>query len=165
LAHLGKTQPPAGPHRPEARPRGLHIPGPSLSAIPVDLLPELHGPCCLPRHGMRDVSSGKFTSACFRGSACLASMCFIYGPRIGYSTLVTRHIGVDMGKLIGYARVSTRQQDADRQVSDLLNAGVRRDDLYVDSGVSGGRASRPAFDCQSLGAGPGVGSEVLTGAA
>ncbi|MEX5277942.1 recombinase family protein [Kocuria sp. CPCC 205261] len=51
-----------------------------------------------------------------------------------------------MGKLIGYARVSTRQQDADRQVSDLLNAGVRRDDAYVDSGVSGSRASRPAFD-------------------
>ena len=53
---------------------------------------------------------------------------------------------VDMGKLIGYARVSTRQQDADRQVSDLLRAGVRRDDIYVDSGVSGGRASRPQFD-------------------
>ena len=51
-----------------------------------------------------------------------------------------------MGKLIGYARVSTRQQDADRQVSDLLGAGVRRDDIYVDSGVSGGRASRPQFD-------------------
>ncbi|WP_298585854.1 recombinase family protein [uncultured Kocuria sp.] len=50
-----------------------------------------------------------------------------------------------MGKLIGYARVSTRQQDANRQVSDLLHAGVRRDDLYVDSGVSGGRASRPKF--------------------
>ena len=51
-----------------------------------------------------------------------------------------------MGKLIGYARVSTRQQDADRQVSDLLTAGVRRDELYVDHGVSGGRASRPQFD-------------------
>jgi DNA invertase Pin-like site-specific DNA recombinase len=51
-----------------------------------------------------------------------------------------------MGKLIGYARVSTRQQDADRQVSDLLGAGVRRDDIYVDSGVSGGRASRPQLD-------------------
>lgn len=51
-----------------------------------------------------------------------------------------------MGKLIGYARVSTRQQDADRQVSDLLAAGVRRDDIYADKGVSGGRASRPAFD-------------------
>ena len=51
-----------------------------------------------------------------------------------------------MGKRIGYARVSTRQQEADRQVSDLLSAGVRPDDLYVDRGVSGGRASRPQFD-------------------
>jgi DNA invertase Pin-like site-specific DNA recombinase len=51
-----------------------------------------------------------------------------------------------MGKLIGYARVSTRQQDTDRQATDLLTAGIRRDDLYVDHGVSGARASRPAFD-------------------
>ncbi|PPF66638.1 resolvase [Clavibacter michiganensis] len=51
-----------------------------------------------------------------------------------------------MGKLIGYARVSTRQQDTDRQTTDLLAAGIRRDDLYVDHGVSGARASRPAFD-------------------
>lgn len=51
-----------------------------------------------------------------------------------------------MGKLIGYARVSTRGQQADRQNEDLLSAGVRRDDLYVDRGVSGARASRPAFD-------------------
>ena len=51
-----------------------------------------------------------------------------------------------MGKLIGYARVSTRQQNADRQIADLLGADVRRDDLYVDHGVSGGRASRPQFD-------------------
>ena len=53
---------------------------------------------------------------------------------------------MDMGKLIGYARVPTRRQDADRQVEDLLAAGVRRDDLYVDHGVSGARASRPKFD-------------------
>ena len=51
-----------------------------------------------------------------------------------------------MGKLIGYARVSTKAQDADRQIKDLINAGVRRDDLYVDHGVSGARVSRPAFD-------------------
>ena len=50
-----------------------------------------------------------------------------------------------MGKLIGYARVSTRVQDTDRQVADLLAAGVRRDDLYIDHGVSGARALRPAF--------------------
>lgn len=51
-----------------------------------------------------------------------------------------------MGKLIGYARVSTRTQAADRQIQDLLGAGIRRDDLYIDHGVSGARASRPGFD-------------------
>lgn len=51
-----------------------------------------------------------------------------------------------MPKLIGYARVSTRQQSTDRQEVDLLASGVRRDDLYVDQGVSGARASRPQFD-------------------
>ena len=56
-----------------------------------------------------------------------------------------------MTKLIGYARVSTRQQSTDRQKVDLLAAGVRRDDLYVDDGVSGARASRPNFD-RALGA-------------
>lgn len=50
-----------------------------------------------------------------------------------------------MGKLIGYARVSTKSQSTDRQEIDLLAAGVRRDDLYVDHGVSGARASRPEF--------------------
>lgn len=51
-----------------------------------------------------------------------------------------------MTKLIGYARVSTKQQSTDRQEADLLAAGIRRDDLYVDRGVSGARASRPQFD-------------------
>lgn len=51
-----------------------------------------------------------------------------------------------MAKLIGYARVSTRQQSTDRQEVDLLTAGVRRDDLYIDQGVPGARASRPQFD-------------------
>ncbi|RFA18708.1 recombinase family protein [Subtercola boreus] len=51
-----------------------------------------------------------------------------------------------MGRLIGYARVSTKNQDTDRQEQDLLASGVRRDDLYVDHGVSGARASRPEFD-------------------
>ena len=51
-----------------------------------------------------------------------------------------------MSKLIGYARVSTRQQSTDRQEVDILASGVRRDDLYVDQEVSGVRASRPQFD-------------------
>jgi DNA invertase Pin-like site-specific DNA recombinase len=56
-----------------------------------------------------------------------------------------------MAKLIGYARVSTKQQSTDRQEVDLLAAGIRRDDLYVDHGVSGARASRPELD-RALGA-------------
>lgn len=51
-----------------------------------------------------------------------------------------------MTKLIGYARVSTKQQSSDRQQIDLLAAGVRHDDLYVDNGVSGAQASRPQFN-------------------
>lgn len=51
-----------------------------------------------------------------------------------------------MAKLIGYARVSTRAQSTDRQIADLLAAGVRRDDLYSDTGASGARAKRPGLD-------------------
>ncbi len=51
-----------------------------------------------------------------------------------------------MTKLIGYVRLSTKPQTTDRQEADLLAAGVRRDDLYVDRGVSGARASRPELD-------------------
>lgn len=51
-----------------------------------------------------------------------------------------------MTKLIGYARVSTKAQDTDRQETELLAAGVRRDDLYVDHGVSGAKASRLELD-------------------
>jgi len=51
-----------------------------------------------------------------------------------------------MTKLIGYARVSTKAQDADRQIRDLLAAGIRRDDLYADHGQSGALAKRPGLD-------------------
>lgn len=57
-----------------------------------------------------------------------------------------RHSGAPLAKLIGYARVSSRDQSTDRQQADLLAAGVRHDDLYIDHGVSGARASRPQFD-------------------
>lgn len=42
--------------------------------------------------------------------------------------------------------VSTKTQITNRQQTDLLAASVRRDDLYIDHGVSGARASRPQFD-------------------
>jgi DNA invertase Pin-like site-specific DNA recombinase len=51
-----------------------------------------------------------------------------------------------LGKFIGYAKVSTRQQDTHRQATNLFAAGVRRDDLYVDHGISGAHAFRPVFN-------------------
>jgi DNA invertase Pin-like site-specific DNA recombinase len=50
-----------------------------------------------------------------------------------------------MNKLIGYARVSTKDQNTERQEIDLKAAGVRADDLYVDHGISGAKAERPGL--------------------
>lgn len=46
--------------------------------------------------------------------------------------------------LIGYARVSTIEQNADLQHRALAAAGVER--TFTDQGVSGSRASRPELD-------------------
>ena len=46
---------------------------------------------------------------------------------------------------IGYARCSTRIQNDDSQIADLLAAGVAAEDIYVDK-VSGKLASRPGWD-------------------
>jgi DNA invertase Pin-like site-specific DNA recombinase len=46
--------------------------------------------------------------------------------------------------LIGYARVSTGDQNTEVQVRDLEAAGCDR--LFVDQGVSGTKASRPELD-------------------
>lgn len=44
----------------------------------------------------------------------------------------------------GFSPVDTRP--ANRQQADILTAGVRSEDLYVDHGISGAQASRPNFD-------------------
>jgi DNA invertase Pin-like site-specific DNA recombinase len=52
----------------------------------------------------------------------------------------------------GYARVSTKTvkgrkaQHVDNQVERLVAAGIDREHIYVDDGVSGRKASRPAWD-------------------
>lgn len=48
--------------------------------------------------------------------------------------------------LIGYARVSTREQNDDSQVDELIAAGCDPDRLFIDHGVSGKLASRPELD-------------------
>ncbi|GAA0207703.1 recombinase family protein [Glutamicibacter creatinolyticus] len=51
-----------------------------------------------------------------------------------------------MTKPIRYARVSTKAQDTDRQIQDLLAAGIRQGDRYIDHGQSGALAKRPGLD-------------------
>ncbi len=47
--------------------------------------------------------------------------------------------------LIGYARVSTADQNPAHQTDALMRAGVAEGDIYVDH-ASGARASRPQID-------------------
>ena len=50
-----------------------------------------------------------------------------------------------MGKLIGYARVSTGDQDPQLQLDALKKTGCDEADIYTDK-ASGARASRPGLD-------------------
>jgi DNA invertase Pin-like site-specific DNA recombinase len=47
--------------------------------------------------------------------------------------------------LLGYARVSTADQNPDHQIDALLRAGVDRDNIHLDT-ARGAKASRPKFD-------------------
>ena len=50
-----------------------------------------------------------------------------------------------MGKLVGYARVSTEEQDVDLQLDALREAGCREEQIFIDK-VSGARSTRPGLD-------------------
>ena len=54
--------------------------------------------------------------------------------------------GDTTGMKIGYARVSTDQQEAETQIAALLGMGIDRSRIYVDQGWSGTRRHRPALD-------------------
>jgi DNA invertase Pin-like site-specific DNA recombinase len=45
----------------------------------------------------------------------------------------------------GYARVSTEDQKAEMQHAALKKAGVRRENIFTDKGLSGGTINRPAL--------------------
>lgn len=48
------------------------------------------------------------------------------------------------GKVYGYIRVSTREQNIERQVISLLEAGVNEKNIYIDK-QSGKNFQRPAY--------------------
>ena len=50
------------------------------------------------------------------------------------------------GRTIGYARVSTGDQNPELQIDALTSAGVQRRDIFTDHGQSGSKASRPQWD-------------------
>jgi len=49
------------------------------------------------------------------------------------------------GRLVGYARVSTDEQDLTLQIDSLVGLGVHRDDIFTDK-VSGAKTERPGLD-------------------
>src|SRR6476659_821633 len=48
------------------------------------------------------------------------------------------------GRLIGYARVSTDDQDLTLQIDSLTSIGIKRDDIFTDK-VSGAKTDRPGL--------------------
>ncbi len=56
-----------------------------------------------------------------------------------------RNTGCVNGKRIGYARVSTIEQDLTVQREALMRLGVAEDRIYVDHGLTGANRSRPGL--------------------
>ena len=49
------------------------------------------------------------------------------------------------GHLVGYAHVSTDDQDLTLQIDSLVGLGVNRDDIFTDK-ISGAKTERPGLD-------------------
>jgi DNA invertase Pin-like site-specific DNA recombinase len=52
---------------------------------------------------------------------------------------------VSTGRLIGYARVSTDDQDLSLQIDSLTSLGVNRDDIFTEK-ISGAKSDRPELN-------------------
>src|SRR5918999_2834332 len=59
-----------------------------------------------------------------------------------------------MGRLIGYARISTADQDLQLQIEALQHAGCRDDEIFRDV-ASGARTARPGLEACIQGLAPG----------
>lgn len=63
----------------------------------------------------------------------------------GNRTVQTPETAPEPPHLIGYARVSTRDQDPSMQINALIAAGVNQKDIYYET-ASGASKRRPQFD-------------------
>jgi len=51
----------------------------------------------------------------------------------------------EIGRMIGYARVSTHEQNLDLQVDELKKSGCERKNIYIDK-ISGAKSDRPGLN-------------------
>ena len=51
-----------------------------------------------------------------------------------------------MGRLLGYARVSTEDQNIGLQVDALRSAGVDEQNIFADAGICGAKSVRLGLD-------------------
>ena len=49
------------------------------------------------------------------------------------------------GRMVGYARVSTDDQDLSLQIDSLTSLGINRDDIFTEK-ISGAKTDRPQLD-------------------
>lgn len=72
-----------------------------------------------------------------------------HAPHTEWYEVDGKKIGIihsgETGYLVGYARVSTAEQNLDLQIDALKKAGVRDDNVHVEK-ISGASAKRPALD-------------------
>ena len=50
-----------------------------------------------------------------------------------------------MNRIVGYARVSTREQDVQLQIDALEKAGCLKNDIFIDC-ISGAKTQRPGLE-------------------
>ena len=67
---------------------------------------------------------------------------------------------MQMSRIVGYARVSSKEQNLSRQIEALKNYGVQEENILTDK-ASGKDLNRPAYTCLKVGFGRLVKGDTL----